>query len=176
MVQSSRVTNKTRVTIYWLLPAKAETELFRRLIRILADEFDAAVFQPHLTLCSHSSETSPARLLRQIKAKPLRLRVRGIAHSSKFTKTLFVRFAADKSLARLIEGLGEKSKTLSDPHLSLLYKKLPAAMRRELAATLDLPFREVTFDSVAAVSCVAPTKTSNDVRSWRKLAAMRLTG
>src|SRR3954468_8125600 len=98
MLQSGRVTNKTRVTSYWLLPAKAEAELFRRLIRILADEFDAAVFQPHLTLCTGSSETSPAGLLRQLKAKPLRLRVRGIAHSSKFTKTLFVRFAPAQSL------------------------------------------------------------------------------
>jgi hypothetical protein len=166
---------KKRITMYWLLPAKAEAELFRRLIRILADEFKAPTFQPHLTLGIATSE-APARLLRQLKAEPLRLRVRGTAHSSKFTKTLFVRLTATGSLARLIKQLGVKGSALSEPHLSLLYKKLPVNTRRELAKTIGLPFTELSFDSIAAVSCVSPTVTSKDVRSWRKLAAKRLSG
>jgi hypothetical protein len=166
---------KKRIIMYWLMPAKAEAELFRRLVRILADEFKAPMFQPHLTLGTATTD-APARLLRQLKAEPLRLRTRGTAHSSKFTKTLFVRLTATGSLARLVKQLGAKGNALSDPHLSLLYKKLPVSIRRELAKTIKLPFTELKFDSVAAVSCVSPTESSTDVRSWRKVATKRLSG
>ena len=41
---------KDTAIVYWLMPAKSERELFRQLIRILAKEFDAPHFEPHLTL------------------------------------------------------------------------------------------------------------------------------
>ena len=167
---------KERVTMYWLLPAKPELEMFRGIIRILAKEFDAPLFAPHLTLCRSENVKSVGKVLSQIRAAPIRLRVREIAHSSKFTKTLFVRLAPTKSLDRLVTKLGGEAKALSDPHLSLLYKKLPAAIRRELAKTIKLPFREVTFDSIATMSCISPTETRQDVKSWRRLVTKRLAG
>jgi len=167
---------KKKVTIYWLIPAKPERELFTEVIRILAKEIGAPVFQPHLTLCARSDRESAGALLRQIETEPVRLRVREIAHSSKFTKTLFVRFAPAKFLGRLIRQISGESESLSDPHLSLVYKKLPTPIRRELAKTITLPFGQVTFDSIVAMSCVSPTETAQDVRSWRKLASKRLSG
>ena len=53
------------------------------------------------------------------------------------------------------------------PHLSLLYNKLEAAARRELAASIIVPFSEVTFDRIKAVRCVSPTQSRADVESWR---------
>jgi 2'-5' RNA ligase len=167
---------KKRLKIYWLVPAKPEYELFRELIRILAKEFDAPLFEPHLTIGKASGGHSPAKLLREIRAAPVRLRIGEIAHSSKFTKTLFVRFTAGKSLERVVARLGGNSKSLRDPHLSLLYKRLPARTRRELAAAIKLPFSEVKFDVIKAVSCVSPTETRSDVESWRKLATKQLSG
>jgi hypothetical protein len=166
---------KKRITMYWLLPAKAEAELFRRLIRILADEFEGPTFQPHLTLGTATTD-APAKVLRHLKAQPVRLKVRGTAHSTNFTKTLFVRLKPTGPLEKLVKQLGANGNALSDPHVSFLYKKLPVAIRRELAATIKLPFTELTFDSIAAVNCVSPTETPADVRSWRKLATKRLSG
>jgi hypothetical protein len=162
--------------MYWLIPNKAQSELFRGIIRILAKQFDAASFAPHLTLCRAGAGKSSAKELSKVRAGPIRLRIRGIPHSAKFTKTLFVRFTPTRSLERLVTELGGKPKSLTDPHLSLLYKKLPAAIRRELAATIRLPIRQVAFDALTAMSCVSPTKNKQDVKSWRKVAAKRLSG
>jgi hypothetical protein len=41
---------KKIVTIYWLIPANPERELFLELVRILAKQFGAPKFEPHLTL------------------------------------------------------------------------------------------------------------------------------
>jgi hypothetical protein len=167
---------KKRVTNFWLMPAQPECEFFKEVIRILAKELDAPLFAPHVTLCQTDGAESVGRLLSQVRAAPMRLRIREIAHSGKFTKTLFVRFAPTKSLEQLVTKVGGKAKTLSDPHLSLLYKKLPLSVRRELATTIKLPFREVTFDSIATMNCTSPTETRQDVKSWRRLATKRLSG
>ena len=163
---------KKSVLIYWLIPARAERELFRKLIRILAKQFDAPIFEPHLTLCFGKNRESARKLLRRVKTSPLRLRVHEVGHSSKFTKTLFVRMKPDRSLNKLALELG--SAALADPHVSLVYKKLPARIRKELVATIKLPFRSVTFDIVKAVRCTSPTTTAREVKSWRAVATKRL--
>jgi hypothetical protein len=167
---------KKRITIYWLIPARPERELFRELIRILSEQYRAAVFKPHLTLCHASGKESNRKLLRDVGIEPIRLRVRGISHSSKFTKTLFVQFRLSESLRKLVSQLGSDPAALRDPHVSLLYKHLPEKTRRELAATIRLPFQEVTFDTVRAMSCVSPTETQADVKSWRTILTKRLSG
>jgi hypothetical protein len=82
-------------------------------------------------------------------------------------------FEPDKSLNRLVALLG-RSDPLTNPHLSLIYKKMPARIRRDLAGAIELPFERVTFDTVKAVSCVAPTEDRRDVQSWRVLTTRRL--
>ena len=60
------------------------------------------------------------------------------------------------------------------PHLSFLYKNLESARRSELAASITVPFSEVTFDSIMAVRCVSPTQTGADVESWQTLVTNKL--
>jgi hypothetical protein len=67
-----------------------------------------------------------------------------------------------------------RRKPVRDPHISLLYKKLPARTKRELAATLKLPFRDILFDSIKAVRCTSPTRNVADVRRWKVLATRSL--
>jgi len=167
---------KKSATFYWLIPAKPERELFSDLIRILAKQFDAARFEPHLTLCRAADTDSPARVMRKIRSRPIRVRIRGIAHASKFTKTLFVRFIVNESLRQLVADLGGNPKSLRDSHVSLLYKKLPPRMRRELAAAIKLPFRDVTFDRIKAIRTAIPVNTRQDVEGWRVVATKRLSG
>jgi len=167
---------KKRVTVYWLIPAEPERELFRNVISILGKQFESASFAPHLTLVAAGGRRSPTTVLRQLQSGPIRLRVRAVGHSSTFTKALFVRLTGNKVLERLVEDLGGNSKHPSDPHVSLLYKKLPARTRRELAAAIKLPFREVAFDRIRVVRCILPTETRRDVESWRTIANKRLSG
>src|SRR2546423_2513650 len=147
---------KKTAIAYWLVPAKPEGELFNELIRILSKQFDAPAFEPHLTLLvTPQARQLPKEILRKIHAGPIRLAVREIAFSSKFTKTLFVRFQPNSALGKLIRDLGGHSRTLRDPHLSLLYKKLPVGVKREIAASIKLPFSRVVFDRVKAVRCAS---------------------
>lgn len=152
---------KKRVDICWLIPAEPYRELFRNLIRILAWQFDAPPFEPHLTLGRAQDRHPPKR-------RRIRLPIREIGFSAKYTQTLFVRFAPDESLRKLVVDLG--GKPIRDPHLSLIYKHLPAATKRELVKTLRLPFRSVVFDVVKIARCTSPTRTRRDVESWRLVA------
>jgi 2'-5' RNA ligase len=172
---------KSNAIVYWLVPAKPERELFRELIRILAKQFEAPRFEPHLTLIAIADDgRAPREILRQIHAPPIHLGVRGIGSSSRFTKTLFVRFEASKSLGKLVvdleRELRKRTKSVRDPHVSLLYKKLPRRVKKELVPTIKLPFEEVTFDFIQAVRSVLPIRDGSDVQAWRVVAKKRLSG
>jgi 2'-5' RNA ligase len=175
--------------VYWLLPAKPERELFCKIVRILRKEFRAPNFEPHLTLFSTSrdrsatgrirrGEQSPKKVLQQISLRRIRLTTRGVGFSSEFTRTLFVRFKSSDALRKLVADLGLAAKSAakapSNPHVSLLYKKVPGAAKKELAAVMKLPFRDVVFDSIAAVRCPSPSRTKGDVDAWNILAKKSL--
>jgi hypothetical protein len=141
---------------YWLVPADPARELLREIIGILAKQFDAPRFEPHLTIfATPRAGKSPKHALKQIQAKAIRLRLRGIGFSSQFTKTLFVRLTSNQAVERLVIDLSRatksRAKRVHDPHVSLLYKQLPARTKRELALTIKLPFRGVVFDSIKAI-------------------------
>ena len=164
---------------YWLIPAEPQRELFREIVSILAQQHGAPLFEPHMTLLvARQNEKKAAKLLRAVKASPVRLKIRSVESSSKFTKSLFVRLISNKSLddltGMLTPASGPRFNPPRDPHMSFLYKKLPAAVKRELAATIKLPFREITFDSIKAVRCVAPTTTQREVEAWRVIATKHL--
>jgi hypothetical protein len=164
---------KRRVMIYWLIPAAPKRQSFKRMIRKLTNQYAAASFEPHLTLCEADVA---GKALRQVSSSSIRLQVRGIGHSSKFTKTLFVRFRPNEGLRKIISQLGGNRSDSRDPHMSLLYKHLPDKKRAELAVATKLPFKEVRFTMIRSMSCVSPTETQADVRSWRTLATRRLSG
>lgn len=170
---------KKSAIVYWLLPAKPERDLFCDVIRILRREFSAPNFEPHLTLFLLTKNSgSPRSFLEQIRVRPIRLSVRSVAFSEKFTKTLFVQFKSSSELRKLVSDLGDaakaKTKTPTDPHVSLLYKKVPRRTKRGLAKIIKLPFRSVRFDSVAAVRMTLPVCNAADIQKWRIVARKSL--
>jgi hypothetical protein len=169
---------KRTATVYWLIPAEPERELFSEIIRILAKQFDAPRFEPHVTIFTAPQDRQPRKTLRQLATTPIRLKIRDISFSRKFTKTLFVRFKSSAGLEKVILDLARATKSRAkpsiNPHLSLLYKKVDVSTKRELAATIKLPFREVIFDSIKAMRCISPTTTPAEVKAWRVLATKSL--
>ena len=175
----------TRHTViaYWLIPSEPQRSFFQRIINDLARRCDAPVFEPHLTIhvgadradAAKNALGNAARECKLIGLIPL-----GIDQSEEFIKTLFVRFATSVELSE-INGIIRQASNDSwqyelKPHLSLIYKNLPAATRRELAASIYVHFSEVTFDTIKAVRCVSPTKSSVDVEGWQVIAAVSLSG
>jgi hypothetical protein len=52
---------------------------------------------------------------------------------------------------------------------------LAAPTRRELAASINVPLSEVTFDAIKAVRCVSPAESGADVEAWHVVAAASLS-
>jgi len=176
------VTRQT-VIAYWLIPSEPAHSFFQQIINDLARRCDAPVFEPHVTIhvgadradTAKNAVADPARECKLIGLAPL-----GIDQSDEFIKTLFVQFAMSAELRKINNVIREAANDSAQyelkPHLSLLYKKMETAARRELAASINVPFSEVTFDAIKAVRCVSPTKSGADVEAWHVVAAASLSG
>ena len=151
--------------------------MFQAIINDLARRYDARVFEPHVTIhvgadrldAAEQALTAAARECKFIRLKPL-----GIDESNQFVKTLFVEFAVTAELRHIAETIRRSAQDSLQyelkPHLSLLYKKLRAATRRQLAASITVPFSEISFDALRAVRCISPTQSPADVEAWRIVA------
>jgi 2'-5' RNA ligase len=170
-----------RAVVYWLVPAKAERALLQAFIRILAKQRDAPGFEPHLTVFEPRAERRlPKQVLKLIKSEPITLAVKGVGFSSPFAKTLFVRLQSNGLLKNLVGDMQSATESRGttkrfEPHLSLLYQRMSAVEKKELAAAIKLPFRKIVFDSMKAVRCASPTTTAAEVKGWKVLATKKLT-
>jgi 2'-5' RNA ligase len=169
------------IIAYWLLPAEPARSELAGIISDLAKRFDAPSFEPHVTVyVTEADRQNAADVLRRVlrEHQPFRLSVRGIEYSDKFTKTLFIQFAADAELSRCSDELRRASTSASDyqlnPHLSLIYKAMAHETQRDLAAAITLPFAEISFDEMKAIVSPAEIKDRGDVEAWRVVAEGKL--
>jgi hypothetical protein len=63
-----------------------------------------------------------------------------------------------------------------NPHLSLLYKKLPEAKREELGKALDIPMGTYSFDRIRVIETELPIEDAGPVRRWRVVCEAELGG
>lgn len=169
------------MVVYWLIPSPPAQDFFASEIDRLAQRFDAPLFEPHLTVYVNSApDGKAATLVAEIAAQfePIDLPVEGLRYSEEFTKTLFVQFGKSTWLAKLSTAIQSRSVHGSDyplnPHVSLLYKKLPREQKAEIASAIRLPFDEVSFDALTAVTIPREVKTPEDVIEWQTLARQPL--
>ena len=172
------------VTAYWLIPAEPARRYFQDVINDLAERYAAPEFEPHVTL--HVGVDCPDKVNEALsisarRSKPIALRVLNVSNSSEFIKTLFVTFDRSLQLQRLNQSIRKAAQDSFstyqlNPHLSLLYKRMSTADRSRLARLIEVPFTEVTFNSLKAVRCISPTKSRADVEAWRSTAETPLCG
>ena len=173
---------RTHIAIaYWVIPAEPVRSFLENMIVDLAWRYDAPVFEPHVTIhvaSNHVEAAEKATLQAAFGCEPVNLKLLDVRHSGEFTKTLFVQLALNKELRRLNKIIRSDVQNSSDyrlePHLSLLYKKMPILERRRLVLSISLPFSEVIFDSIKAVRCALPTRNRADVGAWRGIATKSL--
>ena len=165
------------VIAYWLIPAEPAHRFFQDLIDDLARRYDAPVFEPHVTIYVGADSTDAVERTLSKGARdcePIVLQALEVSHSDEFIKTLFVEFGLNSKLQRLNQSIRIAAQNSSDyqlnPHLSLLYKTISTQDRHLLTHSIDVPFAEVTFDSLKAVRCVSPTQSRADVEAWRVMA------
>jgi hypothetical protein len=160
---------------YWLLPETEARKVFSREIRELAKQFRAPLFEPHVTIfIAPENSHAPLEVLRELGQVNIELAIHSIRFSEQFTKTLFVQFETNSALQQLGDAIWKASKApdrhLIDPHLSLLYAKLPPETKQTLADKIHLPFRAVGFTSICAMRCARPTTSAIEVEQWKLLA------
>jgi hypothetical protein len=170
------------VIAYWLIPSEPAYSFFQRTINDLAHRFDAPVFEPHVTIHVGADRADAAKNALGDAARECNLTgltPLGIDQSDEFIKTLFVQFAMSAQLRKtngiIRQAANDSSQCELNPHLSLLYKNLAAPTRRELAASINVPLFEVTFDAIKAVRCVSPAESGADVEAWHVVAAASLS-
>ena len=166
---------------YWLVPAEPAHSFLQTIIHDLARRYDAPVFEPHVTLYVGADRVDSAMQALAESARqstPTNLTPVGVQQSDEFVKTLFVQFGSTAELRQLNAIIRQAAHDLSQyrlqPHLSLLYNQMKAAARRKLAASIVVPFSEITFDRIKAVRCVSPTQSRADVEAWSFVAAEEL--
>jgi Cyclic phosphodiesterase-like protein len=175
-------TMKKTAIAYWLIPAEPARSFFERTIGDLARPYNAPVFEPHMTIHVGSDRVEAEEIIAKAVSgcRFLQAKVFKVCQSDEFIKTLFVQIAMDRKLQQLNKLIRDAAQDSTgyqlNPHLSLLYKKMPVQTRRELADSIKLPFSEVTFESIKAVRCVSPTTSRADVEAWRVMAAGTLSG
>jgi 2'-5' RNA ligase len=170
------------VIAYWLIPAEPMQSFFQSMINGLASRYEAPAFEPHVTIYVGANRLDAAEKALSKAARecqPIYLKALGIDQSNEFIKTLFVQFALSTQLRQLNEIIRNAAQDSSQyelqPHLSLLYKKMPAVPKRELADSIKVPFSGVIFDALKAVRC-SPTQNRADVEAWRVVARKQLSG
>ena len=170
-----QMAEKAHAIAYWLLPEAAAREVFLREIRRLARQFGAPLFEPHVTIfIAPENSRAPLEVLREVGPVDIELAIHSIRFSEQFTKTLFVQFERNSALQQLGDAIwraeGARNRYLIDPHLSLLYAKLPSKTNQRLADNIRLPFRKVGFTSICVMRCARPTTRPIEVGQWKLLA------
>jgi len=170
------------IIAYWLIPSEPVQSFFQGIINDLARRYDAPVFEPHVTVHvgANRAEAGQQALAGATReCTPIMLKPLEIDHSDEFIKTLFVQFVLSKELQQINDIIRRAARDSSHydlkPHLSLIYRNMAPATRRKVAASIKVPFSEVTFGAIKAVRCVSPTRTSADVKAWRVVAAASLS-
>lgn len=124
----------------WLVPTGEANNKFNNLVKKLAEEYRAPLFQPHVTLLGdflYSEEESIERTKQLIAdQKPFTIEMTQIDYEDYFFRTLFVRAKKTPELL----ALNSRSREIFQmngtpeymPHLSLLYGMFPVETKEKI--------------------------------------------
>ena len=167
----------------WLTPREPLRSALRSIIRELATTLDAVAFEPHVTVFCGPSTAPAARAVADRIAKqfaPIELTASQLDHTERYTKTLFVQFQESAVLRQMFEmaakSYPQQSNYALNPHLSLLYKKLPEAKRQELGKALDIPMGIYSFDRIRMIETELPIEDAGPVTRWQVVCEAELGG
>ena len=167
---------------FWLMPAEPLKMQLHSVVRKLAREFDGPEFDPHVTIYYGPSNPTEAEAITKKLAEgfsPLDLRMRYLDQSEVYEKTVFIQFDPSETLNRMRnlinDSLAMPTGYVLNPHLSLLYKDISEAKRRELCSQPIAPEGLQHFDGVRVVEFEPPWRPEA-IRKSRILADLKLQG
>jgi len=155
----------------WLEPSVADRACLKKIIAKLAKEYGAPVFLPHITVYGGVKTRSLAIEAAQNCKDISRITVstKGIRFSDFLWKTLYVEIRNNSTLTAIHKQLGGEIPTKYDfePHLSLIYKKMPRRVKLELRKKITVN-PTLTFDRITVI------RSGALVKNWERVFTARL--
>lgn len=173
----------TRCSVF-LCPGGDDLRRCSDLIRTIAAEEGSRPFEPHLTLRSGWTD-DPDLLCSRVRSicreeAPLTLRLRRVAFTEEYFRSLFFEFERNPRLDSLHERLARliwrEEERPFVPHVSLMYKEMPLKEKERLAAVIRPWGEEMFFNRLQVTVLDEPKGDWSDVGRWRRLFSARLRG
>lgn len=159
---------------FWLIPAEPLAGQLRAIIQQLAQIYDAIAFEPHVTLSSGPSNDDLTRTIGRDVAKLFshgELIPVNLEHTDAFAKTVYIQFQDTGAARQISDAIKARNARCANyilnPHLSLIYKTMPVAMRADICRTLGLPKKTYVFDRLRAIETEIPLTEPSQVKRWR---------
>ncbi len=166
---------------YWLIPRSHSKNLWRGKIEELARQYNAPLFEPHVTVFVSGTDQESVREQMENAVRGIQsfsLKVKGFNFTDQFTKSFFIEFESSPTLTQISETLKRGSPVPSAyelfPHMSLLYHTLSFEEREKWRATFSIPEKEIFFDELVAVLVPSLNQNKNDVESWEEVYRFKL--
>lgn len=143
------------------------------IISKLAEEYEAPVFIPHVTVLARIPAEDEAVLVARTEAlakmlSPFELTFEGLDMEDIYFRALYLQAQSTKELtechAQAVEIFDMEDSNAYRPHLSLLYGNYPAARKQETINILAAP-----LGSSFLVDRVHLYKTEGEAHAWRKM-------
>ncbi len=163
----------------WLKPSGSAYELFAKTIRELAHEFDAPVFEPHVTLLGHLTGTEQEhvrrtnQLARQLH--PFQIILTEPSYGNEYFQCLVMSVEQTPAVMNantLAKHVFCREEEAYMPHLSLAYGLYPEARKKEVVANLRPDVR--TCFEVNAVYLIKAH--SRDPKDWCEILVSPMSG
>lgn len=154
----------------WIIFSDKDEQSLREQIDDLSQRHSGPKFLPHITLYG-SLEIEIKRLAVITdrcfsKTKKFTVHTAGIGQTDNIWKTIFINITTDSQLMELYEflttELGQFQNYDFNPHVSLIYRKMPVEKRLLIA-------QEINFAPHYEITGVALVETSDDVDNWHIL-------
>lgn len=159
----------------WLVPSQHDHNLLANIINNLANQYNAPVFEPHVTIYT-GVYTQKDKLAKIIAGSAemvhsISLIVKEIGFSDNFFKTLFIEFEDNPVLTILSQKIRSELQYQEQhdlrPHLSLLYKTMCEREKQAIINRLNFTKPQVHLDEITAVIPGNLSQGWVDVEGWK---------
>ncbi len=155
----------------WLKPESEVRDILKRIIDGLAADYDAPVFEPHITIASGirmSVDEMVGRLESVAKsAQPMTLYLGDTDFRDSYYRALFVRIAPNDALLALRERSLREFRLEHEPylsHISLMYKEMAPEEKQQVIERVGK-----RFDLVFIPDKIHLVRVSGPPETWEEL-------
>lgn len=156
----------------WLMPTGDAYDKLSGLIKRLAEEYNALLFEPHVTLLGETmhSEDDVLKRSEQLASgqKPFPITLNTVDYQDFYFRTLFVRAERTDRLQALHDSAKDvfEMQEIPDymPHLSLMYGNFPQALKEHIIKAIG---KDQSTEFI--VNSVHLFKTDGEVNAWYKV-------